>query len=233
MSDIPSKRKTDWRIEEMKRLIGELQHEAQTGDFGAVEAIVEAGNHAADVLHYIFACCHPLQRIHRATSMVAEHAQRWPVAIPAVAEIRESAISEALPEMLGESLSVRPKPKGRKSRALTKSGQTRMAFDAFDMLETRRTGGIGFVFGEPWETPAKELPKLSDDSIGEWARVGAMLIRAEIKRKEGLHLLRIPDKFYAAAVKLQAKEGLSTGSAVRSTAEQWLKEGLRQLIGAA
>jgi hypothetical protein len=216
-------------LSEIMRHLSTLQYLAQSGDFAAVEAIVKTGNHAALMLHYIFACCHPLQRIHRAATAVCEHSERWPVSIPAITEIREAAISETLPENLGSALAISPKPKGRKGRSLTKPGETRLALDVHEMLEARRMKRQCFAFGEPWESMAIKLKPLTRDTAPSWVNVGLVLVASDYERKDDLKFLRTRE-LISAVKRCETRDTLSFKSAFTKTCKQWLKTGFRQLV---
>ncbi len=145
-----------------------LRYAATRGDAEAVAGLVAIGNTAAG--HLAALASHPEGYPGRiATDTVAATAESWPVACPAIEELRLSNIS-TIPQSLGSGLPFRIK-KGRTKPRGFGGGRSGFAKDAFDDIELVRlaaTPELRDSLLACWHT-------LNDSQKTDWRNLSAIL----------------------------------------------------------
>lgn len=204
---------------------------SNNGDFEAVEAMRDIGLHAADALAYPTSFGHSCQPDHQAVSIVSEHSHRWPISIPAIEELRDHVVKNEIPERLGEAILDARKRKGRgKTRQLDNINGTRLAYDVYLVLESRRSGQQCLKSTAAWAVAATNLPRLDHSTLGIWLDAGLSLVKSEYNSKSPTFFITPPDMLKAVFSR-HRKEGVSIKSAFDYVVKLWLERGFTQLIG--
>lgn len=220
--------------------IQELVFNSWAGDFEAIEAIRDIGLHAADALAHTLAFTAEYLRDHQAVSIVSEHSDRWPISIPAIEELRDHVIKNEIPPRLGESTLDARKRKGRgNTRHLDKVNRTRLAYDVYLTLESRRTRGDHLKTSAAWADAAAKLPMLERSTLAQWVDAGMALVLDEMENEVPFFFI-VPPALLTAIEKRYKHKGGNIGSRVvksrmdsarKYVVEDWLEKGLGILIG--
>lgn len=154
------------QLDSIKRSISALRYLAESGDFEAMEAIVQVGLDTSDLLFFIQNYTSEIYRSNRAARIIAENSLRWPIAVPALEEIQPATIAEHLPPGLGQAKAIRVKKRPGKggSRTINNASQSGLAFNLFCYLERVLEKRLG------------EVPSLTDATLDCWVGEGLMVV---------------------------------------------------------
>ena len=201
------------QLDSIKRSISTLRYLAESGDIEAMDGIVQVGLDVSDMLFFIQNYTSEIYPINRATRIIAENSLRWPIAVPALEEIRHTTIAEHLPPCLGDAKVIRVKKRAGKggSRTINNSSQSGLAFNLFCCLEKVLEKRLG------------EVPELTEETLKSWVEEGLMMVS---ERPD----LFPPNTEITSAIERRILEG---GNADDAPAFVWSKKieaGFRSLI---